>query len=283
MIPANLQEYRYVSRYGTDTLGLQIHVAGTLTDADGAVTVRMSDADNTTIFTRSATNVGTGKYTVTLASSESSTPGYYAVLWSYDLNSDPQEYETFIEVGPSAPAYDALNIEGRDIVESVWSRFADLFDSPMGGPHLQVYFQSKFGRGRVAQAMNWALGRINTQSQPKQQWAADNFPYSTWGALLEQGTYVETIKHLRRSYIEQPEASAIGTARMDRRDYMARWSEVQQEEEQIFKQMLDNFKIRAMGLGGGRVLVSGGAYGNLGPVAYTNPAVARPIFWARFY
>jgi hypothetical protein len=285
VLPSNLQEYKYVSLYSTDTLQFAVHIAGVLADADvsPAMTVTFLDSDDAEIFIRAATHVSTGVYSVTFASSETNTPGYYKLIWSFSIGAVAQTFTSFLEIGQSSPAYDALPSSCKDVVESVWSRFSDLFDSPYGGPHLQVYFQSQFGRGRVAQAMNWALNRINAQSQPKMQSTLQTYPIGTWGAVLEQGTFVETIKHLRRSYVEQPEASGVSSARMDRRDYMARWGEIYAEEEVTFKEMLEVYKIRNMGLGAGRVLISGGVFGNYGPTQNIGSLAARPLFWARFY
>ena len=49
------------------------------------------------------------------------------------------------------------------------------------------------------------------------------FPHEQWGALLEFATYIETIKHLKRSYVEQPDWQGVTVARADRRDYLQRW------------------------------------------------------------
>ena len=59
------------------------------------------------------------------------------------------------------------------IVESVWVRFADMFDSPQGGPHLQVFFQTAFSRGRLAQLLQIALGKINLTMQPAFSFTTD--------------------------------------------------------------------------------------------------------------
>lgn len=283
MLEANLQEYVFISRYSTETFGLQIHKAGVLADADGAVNAEFFDGEERSVFSRAATRTDLGEYTITFASNETTDPGYYRIDWTFELDTVPQTVQSFIEIGPSYPAYDSLPPLAKDVVEGVWARFSDLYDSPLGGPNLQVYFQSKFGRGRVAQCLGWALNRINLQSQPTGVLSAATFDYNRWAGLLEQGCYVEVVKHLRRSYTEQPDVQGVPVARTDRRDYTARWADIQREEEAIFSAMLDNYKISQMGLGGGRVLISGGVYGNYGPTRLIGAAAARPRFWARFY
>lgn len=285
--PASISEYQYISRFSQDLLGLQIFQAGEPADADAGVTVELINIeDNLLVTTYSAAHPSIGEYTILTSSAHTDTPGYYKLIWTYSIGTLPQVYETFIQIGEVAPAFDALPSQFKDIVERVWQRFGDGFDSLTGGPNIQVYFQSHFNRGRIAQAMQWALNRINIL-QPKQAFTTgppNPFPLGDWGGLLEQGTYVETIKHLMRSYVEQPDALAVNVARMDRKDYLQRWSEILSIEEPVFKGMLDTFKIRNMGLGGGRVLLSGGTFGNYGPTRMAgNALAARPRFWARFY
>lgn len=286
-----LGERQYASRYSIEPVGLQVYKAGVPADADGnAVTVRMASLDGlTVIFDRAATRTDVGSYETLVSSQESSIPGFYRVTWTYDLDGVPQTFEGILEVGESSPAYDALDVGMKGIVEAAWVRLADLFDSPYGGPNLQFYFQARFNRNRMAQLLRIALGKLNTVAQPHMTYTLEGpphgnqFPYARWGALLEQALWIEVIKHLRRSYTEQPEAVNVNVARMDRRDYVARWGEILRDEEQDFKNQLDGFKIAHMGLSRPHVLVSGGVYGSYGPTRLAASAAARPRYWARFY
>jgi hypothetical protein len=282
------RERRYISRYAQDVLGLSVHVQGTPTDVDTDVTVVLTrESDSTVVFTRTADHIGTGLYEVALTSDDSSTVGDYTVTWSYDVGGTPQTYVTFITVGEVAPTYDALTPGLKDVVDSVWIRFADLFDSPMGGPNLQTYFQTHFGRERIAQLMRIGAGRLNTMAQPFQTFTVDgptpSFPLAQWGSLLETTTYVEVLKHLVRSYVEQPAFVGGNVTRLDRRDYMDRWQSILQDEEAMMKSQLDIFKISMMGLGKPKVLVSGGVYGRYGPTRFAGSVAARPRYWSRFY
>jgi hypothetical protein len=138
----------------------------------------------------------------------------------------------------------------------------------------------------MAQLLQVAMNRLNTVSQPHMTYSLDpevnQFPYAQWGGLLDHLLYIETIKHLIRSYVEQPVADGVTVARQDRRDYMQRWEEVLRMETEDATSALEVFKIAHMGLGRPRVLVSGGVYGNWGPERL--PLLnARPRFWTRYY
>jgi hypothetical protein len=289
---ADFRDRQYISQNATDIIGLAINSAGSPTDADGNyVTVTMfAENTNTQVFQRGTTHPGIGLYETQLLPAESSTPGPVTFVWTYDLDAIAQEYRTYAYIGESAPAYDNLAPAMKEIVDDVWIRFADLFDSPDGGPNLLTYFQSNWGRGRVAQLLKVAVGLLNTTAQPYQTYTlADGqgggmFPVEQWGSLLETALYVECIKHLRRSYVEQPAViGAGGITRLDRRDYMDRWSEVLRDEAPTLRSQLDTFKISNMQLGRPRVLVSGGVFGRFGPTRVAGSMAARPRYWTRFY
>lgn len=270
-------------------LGLSVQVAGLPADVDNnlVVVTLVADADGTVVFSRNALHEATGLYETQLTAQDSSVVGTYAVHWTYDLSGVPEQYTTYIEIGEVAPRYDALTPILKELVDSVYVRFADLYDSPLGGPNLQTYFQSHFGRERIAQLLRIAAGRLNTMSQPYQSFTIDgptpSFPMAQWGSLLETATYLEVLRHLVRSYVEQPAFIGGNVTRLDRRDYMDRWQSVLRDEEAIFKGQLDVFKISMMGLGKPKVLVSGGVYGRYGPTRFAGSVAARPRYWTRFY
>lgn len=283
-------ESQYVSQYATDVLGLTIYVAGMETDPDDndVTATLINENTHVTVFSRSATRVTTGEYRVTLTSAESAQPGDHRVRWTYELDGDAQIYDSYVTIGPASPTYDGLAPGMKEIVDQVWVRFADLFDSPQGGPHLQTYFEAHFSRGRVAQLLRVAVGRMNTIAQPHQTYTLDgdggaSFPIMVWGPLAEQALYVEVIKHLRRSYVEQPLLTGGDAARLDRRDYLDRWGLILSDEEEDLKARLGVFKIANMGLGRPAVMVSGGVYGRYAPTRYAGSAAARGRFWSRMY
>ncbi len=282
-------EHRNISQHANEVLGLEIRVQGAPADPDGStVTVTMTNtATSVVVFTRAATRVDVGRYEVTLSTAESSVLGTYALLWQYAIAGVAQGYQTEIVIGSAEPAYDTLAEPMQIVVDNVSVRFADLFDSPHGGPHLQTYFQSHFNRGRIAQLLRVAVGVLNTTAQPFQSYTIDgdggaSFPINQWGPLLEQALYVEVVKHLIRSYVEQPLFQGGGVTRLDRRDYMDRWRAVLDDERDQLRSQLEVFKIANMGLGKPKVLVSGGVYGRFGPTRYAGMA-ARPRYFYSFY
>ena len=282
---------QWVNQYDTPTLGLIIYIQGVPADPDGgAVTVMMIDnGTRNTLFLRPATRADAGSYQIALTSADTVMPGDYTLRWNFTANGVADYYETGIEVGVFSPDYAALSVDMQDIIEQSWNRFEDLFDSPFGGPNLQTYRQTHFTRNRLAQLLRIAVGRLNTISQPYMTYTVDGnggavFPIAQWGPLLEKALYVETLKHLRRSYLEQPALMGGDVTRVDRRDYFDRWGQVLQEEEADLKNQLDTFKIRNMFLGKPQVLVGGGVFGRYGPTRYAGSAAARPRFlWQAFY
>jgi hypothetical protein len=292
MVDIDFRNRAYMSRYSTDVIGLQIRSAATgeLVDPDGnAITVTLTNEalPPAPVFSRAATRNDVGDYQVSLSSGETGTPGNYNMSWTYDLSGVADRYDMYFVVGDVTPKYDQLSPEMKAIADSVWTRFADCFDSPHGGPNLQTYFQTHWDRGRVADCMRWAVGRMNIAAQPYQSYTLDgvggaSFPTSQWGGLLEMATYVECLKHLCRSYLEQPQAILGGSvSRLDRRDYYDRWSGWLRTEEALLNREFEVFKIRNMGLGRGRALVSGGVFGRIGTTRYAG-MVARPRLWTRF-
>jgi hypothetical protein len=167
-------------------------------------------------------------------------------------------------------------------------RFADLFDSAGGGPDVQMYFQAHWSRGRAAQMMGIALGKINAAAQPWSNYTLDGiggpqYPLQFWGGLLASYAYVECVKQLIRAYTEQPAFSGPPVARMDRRDYADRWRAALGDEQAELKGLLDVFKIRHIMNGSPKVLVSGGTYGRYAPTRIAGSVAARPRMWARWY
>jgi hypothetical protein len=281
----------YVSRYAAGDFGLQVMREGVPGDADGDVTVALlhDDDSQTPVFSRTAVHPGVGQYSVRLSSKETAEPGPYVLVWTYGIGESEEEWRYWLEVGKASPEYDRLADPMKGVIEQTWNRFSDLFDYATEGPHLQSYVQSNFGRNRLAQLLRIAVGRLNTAAQPYQTYTIDgdggaSFPVDKWGSLLESSLYVECLRHLMRSYVEQPEVqSGSGVSRLDRRDYMDRWGVILQGEQEVLKSQLDTFKIAHMGLGTARVLVSGGAYGRWGPTRLPLSEAARPRWLTRFY
>ncbi len=275
-----------LSQYASETLGLNVAVGGVASDVDNnLINVTISNQDSGgTVFTRTATRSGVGVYEVDLSPADTANLGNYIATWVYSIAGNQKAFNSYFVIGGAQPHYDNLTDALKMVVDSVWMRFADLFDSPNGGPNLSTYYQTNWGRGRIAQLLRIAVGRLNTVAQPYSTYSIDPggpaFPTDKWGALLEQALYVEALKHLRRSYVEQPDYQGSTISRLDRRDYMQRWGEVLADEEALLRPQLDHFKIRQMGLGRPAVLVSGGVFGRYnGFNRWSSSMIARPHYW----
>lgn len=287
---AALTERVYVSQFDSPAFGLNIYKDGVLTDPDEGVTVALilEVGNGTEIFEKPASQVQVGVYQIGLTSVDTQKAGYYTLRWTYAVQETEEIFETYLEVGPVNPAYDELDEDVKDLIDMVWIRFADLYDSPDGGPHAQIYLQTHFTRGRFAQLLGISLRRLNVVAQPKMTYTLSQeqgkkFPIAAWGGVLEQALYIEVIKHLRRIYTEQPDVVGVNVARMDRRDYLARWGLILQDEEDEFVRSMEGFKIAHMGLGSAKAMVSGGVYGKYGPTRTSRASAARPQFWSRWY
>lgn len=282
---ADLRERTWVSRFSGAGLGLAVYVGGELVDADALPTAAFVDESDDSQVALSVGHPETGRYTVNLTSVHTDMPGLYKVTWSYEVGGDPNPFEVPIEVGPDAPAYDALNDDFKGVVEAVWVKLADAYDSPRGGPYLQTLLQSHFHRGRVAQLLHSVVGDLNVIAQPHMTYSITGpkvFPVAKWGALLEMGLYIEVIRHLIRSYTEQTEVTNVSVSRVDRRDYAERWRAVLNDEREDFEAALSHFKMAHLGLSKIVVTVGGGAYGAWSEtIRWPNPA--RPRFWYRHH
>lgn len=285
------RERAYLSPYSTAGFGLTIIKDGEPADPDGDVVATLTnDSDGSIVISSEvATRESLGVFQVPTTAQQTASFGDYTVTWQYAMGGVAQVYQSYLRIGVPAASYDSLSLDMKSVVETTMIRFADLFDSPSGGPNLQTYFQAHYGRGRVAQLLRIAIGTLNTASQPYQTYTIDGqggaaFPIDKWGALLERALYVEVLKHLRRSYVEQPMMqTGEGITRQDRRDYMDRWGQILDDEEATLKQQLDVFKIANMGLGQATALVAGGVFGRYFNTRTAAYAASRPGMGYRWY
>lgn len=288
------RERQYVSQFSRPVLTFAIYIGGVLADPDGSsVTARLMrenpDGTSSQLASYTAARQEAGVYEVTPSSGDTQATGYAELDWAYAIATVPQQYASYLEIGPANPHYDSLPPEMQAFLEQqVWVRFTDLFDSAGGGPNLQEYFQAHWSRGRAAQMMGIALQKINAVAQPWSSYTLDGnggpqYPIQFWGGLLASYTYVECCRQLIRSYTEQPRFSGPPVARLDRNDYAAGWRQVVKDEEAEMKALLDVFKIRHIMNGSPKVLVSGGTYGRYAPTRIAGSVAARPRMWARWY
>jgi hypothetical protein len=141
-------------------------------------------------------------------------------------------------------------------VDLAWMMFEDCYDSIEGGPHLQDETKAIFDNEKFFNFFDIALFNIS-MAQPPQTYTADSFPYSTARPLLAKGMMLEAIKHLMRSYVEQPLPVNDPTMHLQRRDYLERWKMIYDMEKAEFDSWLVLFKRDQYGFGRTSMLVGG--------------------------
>jgi hypothetical protein len=151
--------------------------------------------------------------------------------------------------------FDPLEIsvtEADHTIDIVWMMIEDTFDSKEGGPYLTD--SSFFDQNKIAVLFDAALMRINARP-PIQNFDVDTFPYSSARPLLVKALYIEVVKHLIRSYVEQPAVVASNVPYFDRRDYVQRWQTIVDKEELELERWIKLFKRGFYNFGSGALLV----------------------------
>lgn len=163
----------------------------------------------------------------------------------------------------------------------VWRRLEDLFDAEDEGPWLRDMTLNYFSKDKMPEFVNDALFEINNANPPTDV-VLDGFFHdgqeTTDSPLLVQAVYMAVLRHLIRSYTEQPNPQGAPFGYLDRRDYAQRWMEVYQLEEQVFKRWLALWKRKFLQLGHSKVLVSTKA-GRLLPGALRTRNVGRGYYF----
>jgi len=187
--------------------------------------------------------------------------GQYLAKVTFTLN-DPSSTRrstplSFEVVDPLESTYDESTPVDH-VVNRTWMKLEDLFDSDLGGPWLRDRTLATFNRDKIERLLPDALYNINYYYQPATNYSETDFPYETQLPLLSQALLVESVRHLMRSYVEQPQPMGAGTPTyFDRRDYLNRWQSILTIEEDRLNMWLDLFKRGLMGFGHTSILVGG--------------------------
>lgn len=145
------------------------------------------------------------------------------------------------------------------VVDQVQLRLEDCFDSIEGGPWLRDRSMNHFDYTKVADFIPEALLDINVQMPPT-NFTIDDFatPVSTPGQpvlpnpnlpLLVKGTLILTIRHLMRSYTEQPTPQGAQVVWSDRTRYQQLWNQIYQVEYADYIEKVRLWKRTALNLG----------------------------------
>jgi hypothetical protein len=166
------------------------------------------------------------------------------------------------------------------IATDAWEKFEDAFDSEEGGPWLRDMTLSVFNKTKMENFIDDALIVINFQN-PETSFTMSEFvsevaPVSKTSSapILTQALVLQIIRHLMRSYVEQPNPVGAQISWHDRRDYLQRWQLIYTMEQEAFKQMLALWKRQFLGLGYTSSLVSSKA-GRLLPAPMRTRSVGR--------
>jgi hypothetical protein len=192
-------------------------------------------------------------------------------LASGAIRSSRADFEVIDPFNPPEP--DEIDLIG----EQVWKRLEDAFDSEEGGPWLQDVTQATFKKQKMVEFVDQGLFDINNQTPPTHEVIGR---FVTGGVLqpdsplLVQATLLAVIRHLMRSYTEQPTPTGGQIVYEDRKDYLQRWAQIYQIEEPYYMRMLLLWKRQFLGLGSSRILV-GSKAGRLTPAPLRTRNVGR--------
>jgi hypothetical protein len=141
----------------------------------------------------------------------------------------------------------------------VWKKLEDCFDAEDEGPWLRDMTLNYFNESKMGVFIPEALFDIN-ERQPRTTLTIDYFfnePGDPTADLpfLAQAVFIKVLRHLMRSYVEQPLPQGAQIVYEDRRDYLQRWQLIYQLELEAFEKNLGYFKRRFLGLGTSKLLV----------------------------
>lgn len=209
--------------------------------------------------------------------------GHYVVVATFELvdgtvKSTRSDFEVF-------DPFQVVDGPIRIVADGVWTKLEDCFDAEDEGPWLQDMTLNYFREEKMEKFINDALFDINYQnpptglkvdsfvtsvasSNPSAYTVTDNYP------LLVQGVFIQVLRHLMRSYVEQPAPTGAQIAWQDRRDYLQRWREVYDLEKELYDRWVTLYKRGFLQLGHSKLLVSAKA-GRLIPAPMRARSVGR--------
>lgn len=182
-------------------------------------------------------------------------PGEYLATAQFVLNNN--EKRTIIVDFDAVDPFETVGASDIDPwVDLTWRKLEDCFDSEIGGPWLRDMTLARFDKSKIKTLLPDALLDINVQ-QPITSFDENSFPLDNdGGALLSQALLVVTIRHLMRSYAEQPDTNNSPVAFLDRRRYQETWGKMLEIEEAQYRRVLALWKRQYFGFGKSKLLVA---------------------------
>lgn len=160
---------------------------------------------------------------------------------------DFEVFDPFVRTGASA---------ADGAIRQAWMKIEDCFDSEQGGPWLKDMTLAVFDQSKLRGLLPEVLMDINNQ-MPYTNYTESSFPYTAndGEAVMAQGLLVAAIRHLMRSYTEQPDVTSSPVAFMDRKRYQQAWKAQYDVELPLFEKTLTRFKLRDYDLSHGSLLL----------------------------
>lgn len=185
--------------------------------------------------------------------------GQYVVVASF-TTIDGRVKSTRCDFEVKDPFKDDTPSQSYIVAVAAWAKIEDCFDAEDEGPWLQDETLNFFNKDKMESFIAEALYDINFQN-PMTALTIDTFvlPDGTETSslpLLAEAVFICVLRHLIRSYTEQPNPVGSQIAWQDRRDYLQRWQSVYQIELAQYQRMLALFKRQFLGLGGSAILMS---------------------------
>jgi hypothetical protein len=165
------------------------------------------------------------------------------------------------------------------VAAKVWEKIEDCFDSEFGGPWLRDQTLNFFNRNKVIDFVDEALMDINLYHPPTDLTISDFMTKRSDGTyaqlpLLVEACFLAVVRHLMRTYVEQPTPEGAQIVYEDRRDYVQRWGTIYQIEYQLFDHWAKLYKRQFLHLGNSKLLVANKA-GRLVPAPMRTRFVGR--------
>lgn len=207
-------------------------------------------------------------------------PGQYMVMAAFTLldgtkQSTRVDFEVIDPFDPPAPSNEEV------IGTFVWQKLEDCFDAEDEGPWLRDMTLNCFNETKMREFISEGLFEVNERTPPTSLvidyfFIAPGDPTADL-PLVTSATFLAVLRHLMRSYTEQPAVAGGQVFYEDRRDYLQRWQLIYTIEKEWYTTQLGYFKRRFLGLGTSKLLVDTKA-GRLLPAPLRSRVTGRGFY-----
>lgn len=199
---------------------------------------------------------GTGTFTVPSAIHDA--VGDYRALAQFTYTEDgATKKRTVPLVYEVCDVFQRAGVTPADPAATIaWAKLEDCFDSEHGGPWLRDMTKANFDRVKLLDFVPDVLLDINVQ-QPITEYTEASFPWTTRDgtAFFGYGLFIATLKHLMRSYTEQPNVMNSSVGYFDRTRYQQAWAAIYQIELPEWERIRQMWKRSELDISRGSLLV----------------------------